>query len=117
MYLAENKPPDALPESSSSRCCAVYHEESFWADRLFALGIHFPTIRFPAFHECRRKVVRSGGGPAINNGRRKEYASVNFRLVRHKIPGNDAAVAPDKLVVGARCSGELNDPLKRNIQS
>src|SRR5262245_12724387 len=112
--MAENKPHDVPPESSSSRCCAVCRGESSWADRLFAPGSHFP-VSFPAFYKSRCKIAGSGRRPPINHGWRKKYASLNFTLVRDETCRNDPAVTPDELMAGKRGSIQLKNSFQRNI--
>ena len=97
-----------LRESLSGRPCAVCLGENLWVlGKRFVVGTGFPPVRLPALQKSRRKIFRSCRRPAIDDGRREKCASLDFRLVRDQVAGNQTSVYPDKLVIGALRSGKF----------
>src|ERR1700757_4438681 len=49
-----------------------YRRENFWADKLFVVGTHSFSVRFPTFQKSRGEILGSRQRPAVNHSRREE---------------------------------------------
>src|SRR5207244_10751379 len=89
----ERQERGGLRESLSGRPCVVCLGENLWVlDKRAAFGTHFPPVRFPALQKSRRKIFRSRRRPAIDHGRRYNFASLDFTLISPEVAGNQPSV-------------------------